>query len=155
MGQDFSISAIVDTSVSTEKDIRREREYLLRIRALIDFHLAEFDRRLTTISDAPPSGGSYDLSWGWAKKAQFVLQQRGKLLTLQTLIDLADLLYGDDPEKNGGLAKTKSNLSGQLNMNLNRLFMRTKISGNVKYFYYGLAHWFDENGKCKPEYLPE
>ncbi|MCD6012788.1 MAG: hypothetical protein K0Q79_2650 [Flavipsychrobacter sp.] len=99
----------------------------------------------------------YNEEWSWTKKAKFILSRKKKLLTLTQILTLAKEKYNDTSISDEGETYTnaKSNLAGLLKQNLDRIFQRDKLDKDIKYYYYGLLEWFDENGDCKSEFLPD
>jgi len=96
----------------------------------------------------------YDPNASWAIKAKFVLVKEKKLLTLNGILKIIETKYEPNIKTD---AKIRSNLAGQLKMNIDadKVFKRIKIDSDDPRFYYGLKRWFDEYGYVGEEYLPE
>lgn len=154
MGHKTTISVTFDSLPESKEDLRREREQLIKLKAFIESLVGDCDRSLSLFTNT--ANAVYNVEWSWSKKARFIIRENGRPMTLQHILDYAELMYEDDlTSDEGAYSKTKSNLSGQLKANLDRLFMRTKFEYKSKYYYYGLKEWFDDDGELLPEFQPE
>lgn len=161
MGQ-ITLSTALNAGIS-KADIQENIHTLTNLKAYAELLIEKEKARLKELDGIKPPSNKikkkvipYNPEWGWATKARYIIKSQGKLLTLQEILTIAEKRYEPDLKNDEEeYTRTKSNLAGQLKLNLEKDFYRIKLDDNVKYFYYGLKSWFDDNGEPLAEYLPE